>query len=608
MSSSENAVSITPGSEFSYRERANDFLELHDQVQTSVNLLDNLESFLSTFQDDLSAVSSQISDLQNRSKGIDSRLKTRKRIEKPLSSLISDIAISPQTARTILDTDVGEAWIPAVQDFEKRLETIKSRGRVKAARDLGDVAEGLRIVAATKLRIFFNALFRPIRASVTTNMQVVQSSVLMKFKPLYVFLKRQVPNVALELQRSYASAARVYYETGFRRYIRSLGYVKARTVEKYESIAAISSDKVPEPDQNRFKFAKIDGPAVTLAYIADDKNHKEPLEAILRSLLLVFMDNATSEYAFISSFFIEAEPIETETENHGSLNSPFGLTSPMRSGFFERRASTQNGSEAPFDSSMSATGSPLPTATFGSFGGAPISKDNQASADSLWKQALEPVMEYCQTFVKSILEPPPPLVPLLTCIRLTENVLAEVQRRSCPPVESFIFLLRLQMWPVFQKLMSENVDGMKKIVDGTGNTGAASYLGGFGAALGVGGATTLTSKVTDATIQGMSKGYIGLFNAFVALTEQEEETMIFSNLLRMRQELVKLIVKHSATKGDIAAQTLAQAAMYSFILHGLTRGTSQTAHPKAQQETAHWSNLDEEAKRKVVSMSQSIRR
>lgn len=49
-----------------------------DTYQTSVGLLDSLESFLSTFQKDLSAVAGQISDLQDRSKDIEGRLKSRR--------------------------------------------------------------------------------------------------------------------------------------------------------------------------------------------------------------------------------------------------------------------------------------------------------------------------------------------------------------------------------------------------------------------------------------------------------------------------------------------------------------------------------------------------
>lgn len=43
-----------------------------------MNLLDSLENFLSTFQKDLSAVSGQISTLQDRSKDIENRLKSRR--------------------------------------------------------------------------------------------------------------------------------------------------------------------------------------------------------------------------------------------------------------------------------------------------------------------------------------------------------------------------------------------------------------------------------------------------------------------------------------------------------------------------------------------------
>lgn len=66
-----------------------------------------------------------------------------------------------------------------------------------------------------------------------------------------------------------------------------------------------------------------------------------------------------------------------------------------------------------------------------------------------------------------MLDPAPPVVPLLTMIRLTEDVMAEVQRRSCSPLETFIFTIRLQMWPVFQKAMADNVESLKKLAEGT---------------------------------------------------------------------------------------------------------------------------------------------
>lgn len=571
-----------------YHGQAKDFVDLHEQVKTSVNLLDSLESFLSTFQKDLSSVSGQISELQERSKDIDNRLKSRRRIEKPLSNLLSDLAIPPSLAVTILDTDVGEPWISTITDFERRLDGLKVRSRVKAARDLGDVAEGLRIVAATKLRSFFLALLQPIRTSVTTNMQVIQTSIFVKYRALYAFLQRQAPNVASEIQKAYTGTARTYYETGFRRYARSLGWIKARTPQKPEPIISGNGDNGgPSLDQDRLAYAKIEGSGVILAYMADDKTHEEPIEAILRSLLLVLMDNATAEYSFITAFFRFESFAPPAKEHNSAIFSPSAMLLSPDCSFDDRRSNA--GSEMGTHVSR----------TFGGNGHEPrdvtvqpniMDKVERAPLDAIWKQILDPVLEYCKAFVTTVLEPMPPAVPLLTMIRLTEAVITEVQKRDCPPLESFLFTMRLQLWPVFQKIMSEHCDALRKIAEG----GTTSYF-------------SRAASTTDASIANICNRYIVMFNSFVILTDQEEETMIFSNLLRLRQELTKLIARHTENISDDVAKATKQSAMYEVLLQGLNKGTHLSTHPKSQKEIAYWAEKEEEARRRIVSIAQSRR-
>ncbi|KAJ7283936.1 vacuolar sorting protein [Mycena rebaudengoi] len=561
-----------------YRTRAKDFVELHDQVETSVSLLNSLESFLSTFQKDLSAVSGQISDLQDRSKDIENRLKSRRKIEKPLSNLIADITIPPYLTTLILDSDVDESWILAIEEFERRLDTGKGRARVKAARDLGEVSEGLRIVAATKLRAFFLALFQPIRGNVTTNMQVMQTSVLLKYRPLFSFLQRQAPNVAHEIQRSYISAARVYYETGFRRYARSLGWIKARSTEKLETIVSNERERDLNVDSDRLSYARIEGPAVTLAYMADDKAYKAPTEALLRSLLLVFMDNGTAEYTFVTTFF-PVEPLQAPQEVEEEVPFSPGLLSPDgRNRGMSTAGSERGGYRNRASSIVSASGMASIAAAV---------KEEQASSDAVWKQIMDPVLEYIQTFVGSALEPIPPAVPLLTMIRLTEEVMGEVQKRACPPAESFLFGLRLKMWPVFQKAMTEHVDALKKLAEG-------ATTGYFSRAV----------ATTDSVMTIICRRYVVLFNSFVTLTQQEEETMIFSNLLRLRQELAKVIARHTDPIRDPIPKATAQSAIYDKLLQGLSKGTHLTAHLKSQQEIAFWRKLEEETRRKILATNQ----
>lgn len=572
-----------------YHSQAKDFVDLHEQVETSVNLLDSLESFLSTFQKDLSSVSGQISELQERSKDIDNRLKSRRRIEKPLSSLLSDLAIPPSLAITILDTDVGEPWIATITDFERRSDLLKVRSRVKAARDLGDVAEGLRIVAATKLRTFFLALLQPIRTSVTTNMQVMQTSIFVKYRVLYAFLQRQAPNVAGEVQKAYTGTARTYYETGFRRYVRSLGWIKARTPEKPEPIISRNGDNgEPYLNQDRLAYAKIDGPSIILAYMADDKTHEEPIEAILRSLFLVLMDNATAEYAFIVAFFrSESFAPPPAMETNSALFSPTATLLSPDFGFDDRKsnAGSEIGTRVSRPFGGNEHGSRDVTALPGL-----MDKAERVPLDAIWKQILDPVLEYCKTFVTTVLEPMPPAVPLLTMIRLTEAVITEVQKRDCPPLENFLFTMRLQLWPAFQKVMSEHCDALRKLAEG----GTTSYF-------------NRAASTTGASVANICNRYVVMFNSFVILTDQEEETMIFSNLLRLRQELTKLIARHTENIHDDVAKATKQSAMYEVLLQGLNKGIHLSTHPKSQKEIAYWAEKEEEARRRIVSIAQSRR-
>lgn len=170
-------------------------------------------------------------------------------------------------------------------------------------------------------------------------------------------------------------------------------------------------------------------------------------------------------------------------------------------------------------------------------------------------------------------------------IRLNEDVIAEVQKRKCGPLESFIFGLRIKMWPEFQKLMSEHVDSLKKLIDGVGSS---SFF-------------RKGPVVNDAVVTEICDRYIVMFNAFLSLTDHEEETMIFSNLLRVRQELTRLISTHTEKILQPAERATAQSTIYEVVLQGLSRGSGPTSHPKSQSEIAYWRGREEEARRRMTS-------
>lgn len=156
-------------------------------------------------------------------------------------------------------------------------------------------------------------------------------------------------------------------------------------------------------------MAHIDGPAVIMTYIAEDKAHvsidvlqsdclltaiqKEPVEALLRSMLLVLMDNASAEYTFVTTFFAtDPRPPMHSKDSSGSIRSPPSLLSPTI-GEFEDIASSPGsdfGGRSPRQRVSSIGNAIGPTSPNPSTG------DEQAALNSTWKQIMEPVLQYCQ--------------------------------------------------------------------------------------------------------------------------------------------------------------------------------------------------------------------
>ncbi|KAJ9108921.1 hypothetical protein QFC21_000242 [Naganishia friedmannii] len=560
-----------------FQRRVPDYLQLHESVNSSTLLLDSLATFLATFQRDLSDVSGQIFELQNHSQEIDERSKGRKSIAKPLNALISDLILSPTLITTIRDTRPGDAWLPLIVELEQKVNTVKTNGKVKAAHEIGMVVEGLKAKAITSLRLFLLNLIKPIRASVKTNVQIIQSSILLKYLPFYHFLYRQSPRIAQEIQRAYVVSARAYYETCFRRYARSMSVIAARSPEYAEPIGTPSSAELAAHAlllnrgglgvatrssgankdsgagqasssvfavKDRLRFARVADQELDVVpgYEADNKEYKQPVEALFRSLLLVLLDNASAEYTFLVRFFSPPPPeiipntTATTTRNPTEMVSsplssdPSGaintLISPMRR--FDRKDSNWSMLSA----LQSAEGSPVsvpsplrPADSISEAGGgdsdadrsfaaSPISrpgttrvrqassfsqlrigsvvggfrsqrfgnempKDVRRELEALWHQVFDPALEYCEAFFRSVTEPvaPPPTIPLLTMLRLNDEVLAGLEARGCTPLESMVLGLKLGMWPLFQKQMDSHIDSVKRMADAASGTGFGAMLG-----------------------------------------------------------------------------------------------------------------------------------
>lgn len=253
--------------EASLLSQASSFLKLHKDINVSKNLLGELESFLNVFYNDLSTLSMQMKTLQGKSNQLGKRLRNRRQLEEKLRDLVSAMVLDPKYVDMIFadEATMGKVSLDVWKECAEKLsaciracEALEGTFRdeliaagitnIKALQEAKDVVEGCRIMAVTKIRPILISTFSPLRSSLSTNLPILQSILLKSYRPLYSFLSHHAPRVAIDVQRSYVAAARLYFETGFRRYERSLGKVR----DKDKARSAVSSYTSDAPSSSSF--------------------------------------------------------------------------------------------------------------------------------------------------------------------------------------------------------------------------------------------------------------------------------------------------------------------------------------------------------------------
>ncbi|WWC90632.1 uncharacterized protein L201_005568 [Kwoniella dendrophila CBS 6074] len=583
----------------SFLKKQAEYTELEQSVNSSDELLSSLEAYLSTFQNDLSAVSGQISDLQGRSSEIESQLKGRKTIIPPLNALLTDITLPPSLVLTIRDTlpsQNPELWLSAIVELDQKIGLISSRSsKVKAVKELLPIIDGLKVKALNVLPPFLLNLIKPLRSAskgLSTNLVILQNSLLLRYQPFYQFLYNHSPdnsNLAKQVERGYVNASRSYYETAFRRYTRSLSAIKLRITEKNELIGSTATP-VPDPssqsntndyartslngiNKDKLKFKDLDmddeDSSVILAYMADDKDYRAPIEAIFRSLALVLLDNASSEFTFIVRFF---------ARSHSS--TPPAVKSPI---------------ETPIDSPnpsyvdlMSDAGrSVTPTRK-----GVNAMNENLKDAERIWHEIFDSSLEYTTEFFNSITTPTsttqqiPSITSILTIIRLNDDLLKISDLRGCLPLLSYLNLWKLNLWPIFKKEIDKHIGSLKKLADDLEGKNLMSSFG-------------LNKALKDSNLKQITKRYGKMFSEMVVLSSEAEEVMMFSSMTRLRAELIRIITLQSNKIKSIPEKNSFLSSIYEIIIHELVSGPGQTTHPKLQSELSFFRTREEEARRRI---------
>ncbi|KAL9003580.1 MAG: hypothetical protein Q9188_003561 [Gyalolechia gomerana] len=405
-----------------------DGLSLHTFAESLRNACDDVlrsvQTSLTSFQQDLGAVSAEIETLQSRSTAMNTRLENRKVVEKLLGPAVEDVSIPPAVVTTIAEGPVDAVWVQALEELEKRSRKFHAKlndsDHTKAALDVKPLLDDLTSKAVERIRDFFVSQIKAIR-SPNINAQIIQQQSFLRYKDLYSFLARHHRVLAEEIGQAYINTIRWYYLSNFSRYKQSLERIPIFIVDKNDAIGAdpsnqrASTNRTSQPSHDplaigrRLDVLKRSNQSALPSHLAEDNKQTHYLETPFLYYNLALIDNAAAEYSFLAKFFSPAVGFQTISRHFSAIFSP----------------------------------------TF----------------------ALG------HTFTKSLVEESADCLGILLCVRLSQHFAFELQRRKIPVADGYINGTNMLLWPRFQLAMDMHAESIRRAASSISARGAASALG-----------------------------------------------------------------------------------------------------------------------------------
>jgi len=105
-----------------------------------------VETYLTSFQTDLSNVAAEIETLQTRSSSLNKRLENRQKVEKLLGPLVEQITLSPKVVQKLSEGSIDEAWMKSLDELSAKMKSVENGqtgDHSKALEDLKPLMENL---------------------------------------------------------------------------------------------------------------------------------------------------------------------------------------------------------------------------------------------------------------------------------------------------------------------------------------------------------------------------------------------------------------------------------------------------------------------------------
>ncbi|OQN98082.1 hypothetical protein B0A48_15914 [Cryoendolithus antarcticus] len=299
-----------------FEEEKQQFEGLHRDIANCDQVLLSVETYLTSFKADLAAVAQEIETLQNWSANLNTKLHNRKVVEKLLGPEVEALIIPPAVIKKLVEGNMDDVWVKALAEFERRTKLIDKKlsqpdSSSAATESLRPLIENVSDKAVERIRDYVVAQIKALR-SPNINAQIIQQKSFLRYCNVSAFLATRQPQLADELSQAYVNTMRWYYTANFARYRVSLEKMHVHVIDQTDAIAMDPTKRVVKagtPTHNTFSVGrrtdvlKTSSDSAVPAHLAEDDKSMHYLEIPFRAFNLALIDNASTEYAFLTEFF-----------------------------------------------------------------------------------------------------------------------------------------------------------------------------------------------------------------------------------------------------------------------------------------------------------------
>ncbi|KAL3240290.1 Vps52p [Nakaseomyces bracarensis] len=311
--------------------------------RTVEQVLPPLKTYLNEFQEQLSSHTSDLDQIREKSQYLKTLLEFNSEKLKNISPLVNDLIIPPEVIQDILHGKINESWqenIDFIRDkkviYDKYKKDDSNCLKPKDFKDLCDILGFLNMAILERSKKFIIFKKKSLRSNIPIASQKLQYD-LMNVSKLFQFMVENNLSMALELRQAYAYTMRWYYHSYFARYIRSLTILRYKSIDYHYILgngltvspngmggdasasfgfssylmptsfttSAVSSDDINNYFQveKRIDLLTKEDNTVMVSQIAETNQRENYLEIGYKNLNLAILDNCSSEYKFLASFF-----------------------------------------------------------------------------------------------------------------------------------------------------------------------------------------------------------------------------------------------------------------------------------------------------------------